>query len=610
MASITNVVVLMLENRSYDNVLGWLYGGRKDAPLNGLTGSESNTDSAGTVYKVTNAAPSTIGGSGQTYPATTVPMIDPQEPFGDMAQQYLGKAPDSATPWKDYGGDAPMSGFVDNYANAPNITPQNIGDVMTYLTPEQLPVTAFLAKQFGVCDAWFASVPTQTFTNRLFALCAAPQVIAGEKYAFDGSGDPNPILVPNDYSVVDDADHAIDPLHLAPESSVVDSASILSQLDLIQPAPGGPQWKIYFHDYSIALMTLPYASKAARASASQNNVSTFDDSDWGGSFPMQLAGVPGSTFVQDVQNGTLPPFSFIEPRYNMGLINIPFERHPNETLPPSANHPGAGNTTLLSLFTKKPPAPDPSNPPIDATGGELLLMQVYNLLRNSSYWDSTLLIVTYDEAGGIYDHVAPPPAVPVSVPAVQSPHQHDVAAENFGFNAFGGRVPAIIVSPYIASGSKAALSGTTFDHTSIIRTAWQVFNLGEGSLTERDAAAPSLMQFVDSSTVNDAPPFSGQIIASPSAVIVDTRGFSPPSRVLLASAGPGFTLTAAGSGESWFRVTPSGIQFAPDVYGWTVDIDKDALIGISGQTLTGTVTITASGETTLTRTVSVSLHVS
>src|SRR5947209_18633779 len=104
-------------------------------------------------------------------------------------------------------------------------------------------------------------------------------------------------------------------------------------------------------------------------------------------------------------------------------------------------------------------------------------MQVYNLLRNSSYWDSTLLIVTYDEAGGVYDHVAPPTATPISVPAVQSPHQHDVAAENFGFNAFGGRVPAIVISKYVKPGSMIHAPATsdpkpTFDHTSIVRTVW------------------------------------------------------------------------------------------------------------------------------------------
>ena len=590
----------MLENRSYDNVLGAL--GNTD--LHGLQRDK--------VTCLTNAAPSTIGGSGQVYPATTVPMIDPQEPFCEMAQQYLGVDPSTPMPWKNYvTGTAPMKGFVDNYTNAPNMTPENVTDVMTYLSPAQLPVTAFLAQQFGVCDRWFASVPTQTFTNRLFALCASPQVIDGKKYAFDGTGDPNPVIVADNFSVVDDADHAIDPFHLSPKSSVADTASVLSQLDLVKGTADGPQWKIYFHDYSIALMTLPYASNAARASAAQNNVSTFDNSDWGNSAPLQLAGPAVSTFVQDVQKGTLPPFSFIEPRYNMGLVNVPFEARPNENLPPNCNHPGAANATFSSLLTKVPPLPDPSNPPIDAIGGELLLMQIYNLLRNSSYWDSTLLIVTYDEPGGLYDHVAPPTATPITVAPVQSPSYHDTAAENFGFNAFGGRVPAIVISQYVAPGSVIrATAPAVFDHTSIVRTVWDAFGLPkDGSLTERDAAAPSLLP-LDFKVINDAPPFSGQIIASPSAVIVDTRGFSPPSRILLASAGPGFTLTAAGSGESWFSVNVSDVAFAPDVYGWTIDINTEALAGIGDQTLTGQVTITASGETTLTKMVSVSLHVS
>lgn len=587
-AEIKHIVVLMFENRSYDNVLGWLYGSGNAAPydtpppgqtsLNGLTGSESNVDPySNQPVTVANAKPNSIGSqsSGQIYPATAIPVIDPHETFGNMAQQYLGVPPDTTTPWNNYAsGSAPMSGYMANYQSADGMTPVNIADVMTYLTPAQLPVSAYLANQFGVADQWYASVPTQTFTNRLFAFCASPQVV-------------NP-LFGDQYCVVDDADHPFHPLALLPDSSVVDLPSILSKL-------GDANWKLYFHDYSIAILTIPYIANAAQSG--QANVSTFDSSDWGSRQPLQMSGPAASTFVEDVQNGTLPPFSFIEPRYAGDLWDWPGDG-PND-LPPNSNHPGPGN---YGIGVKV----EPKDPPIDATGGELLLMQVYNLLRNSSYWDSTLLIVTYDEAGGVYDHAAPPTAVSPTTLPVKSPRQHDTAAEGFEFNAYGGRVPAIIVSPYIGAGTQVTPDEGVFDHSSIVRTAWTILNVGEGSLTPRDAGAPSLAASVNLSLSNDAPPFSGTIVPSPSQIIIVSDRLFPKSRILLASAGPGIALTATGAsietwkdeGQNWLTVTPiSDIAFAPDVYGWTIGIDTSALGDFGDANLTGAVTVAANENT-------------
>lgn len=71
-----------------------------------------------------------------------------------------------------------MKGFTGNYASQHGfcVTPpaENYADVMNYFTPAQVPVTAWLANNFGVCDQWFASAPTHTFPNRVFAHCAAP----------------------------------------------------------------------------------------------------------------------------------------------------------------------------------------------------------------------------------------------------------------------------------------------------------------------------------------------------------------------------------------------------------------------------------------------------
>lgn len=147
--------------------------------------------------------------------------------------------------------------------------------------------------------------------------------------------------------------------------------------------------------------------------------------------------------------------------------------------------------------------PNDNHPPYDVRNGEILVGTIYNLLRASTYyWPRTLFIITYDEHGGCFDHVIPPAATIPDGDQFRNP-------STFQFNRFGPRVPAILVSPYIPANSvirPAGLSyiqgtGTSttngvipFDHTSVIRTLIECFNLGGGTakLTARDANAPSL----------------------------------------------------------------------------------------------------------------------
>ncbi|BBP00597.1 hypothetical protein SFSGTM_13050 [Sulfuriferula nivalis] len=137
--------------------------------------------------------------------------------------------------------------------------------------------------------------------------------------------------------------------------------------------------------------------------------------------------------------------------------------------------------------------------------GEELIADVYNAVRNSPTWHKTLLIITYDEHGGCYDHVPPPTAVPPD----------NTNAQPFGFDRYGVRVPAVLVSPYIKQGTilRAAPNDNLphngppypFDHTSIIATVRNCFNLG-GSLTNRDAVAPDLESVLNlDSPSNDGP---------------------------------------------------------------------------------------------------------
>src|SRR5262249_60485177 len=100
------------------------------------------------------------------------------------------------------------------------------------------------------------------------------------------------------------------------------------------------------------------------------------------------------------------------------------------------------------------------HPPSVVTLGEQLIADVYNCLRASKLWRKTLLLITYDEHGGCYDHVAPSAAVPPQPP---------VPGQTFGFDRYGVRVPAGIASPHGAPGPLLRQSSAlAIRHTTII----------------------------------------------------------------------------------------------------------------------------------------------
>jgi phospholipase C len=152
--------------------------------------------------------------------------------------------------------------------------------------------------------------------------------------------------------------------------------------------------------------------------------------------------------------------------------------------------------------------------------GERLIARCYDALRNGPGWDRTLFIITYDEHGGLYDHVPPPAAV--------SPDNH--FPDGFKFDRFGVRVPAVLVSPWIPAGSVIRPAGETpFDHTSIIATLRQLF--GIESLTNRDGAAPDVLHALSLSEPSNAGPTHLPLPALPPTprAIIDAADLPPNS---------------------------------------------------------------------------------
>jgi phospholipase C len=200
---IDHIVVLMLENRSFDSMLGKLYP--KSPDFDGLSGSEFNLDVAGVPYAVHNI-------TGSSDATMSIPTPDPGESWTDINMQLFG------TSLPRSGAKPDMSGFVKNYVAQAAHSPGTYdpASVMHYFTPEQVPVISKLARQFAVCDRWFASAPCQTWPNRFFVHSATAN-------GYENNSPVHfPYQMPTIYNRIDDAQ-----------------------------VPGG--WKIYFHDVPQAI---------------------------------------------------------------------------------------------------------------------------------------------------------------------------------------------------------------------------------------------------------------------------------------------------------------------------------------------------------------------
>jgi phospholipase C len=163
-----------------------------------------------------------------------------------------------------------------------------------------------------------------------------------------------------------------------------------------------------------------------------------------------------STFESDVQSSSYPyQYTFIEPNYG-DIVNASYEGG-------SSQHPMDG-----------------------VANGEALIAQVYESIRNSPLWMNSVLIVTYDEHGGFYDHFAPMAAQPPNDGGESSSYNQS----GFTFAQYGVRVPAVIVSPLLAQG----VDHTIYDHSSVLATLEGLF--GVPNLTARDGKANTIQGIV------------------------------------------------------------------------------------------------------------------
>jgi phospholipase C len=415
LAQIDHIVVLMLENRSFDHMLGYLslpaeHGGRGRTDVDGLRGPDTNyNEHAGQRYPIHHLDRTQFDGE-----------VEDPDHSGDSVDEQLS-------------GDG--RGFVDNFARISAARAHKLGKpvpdpglVMGYYDGDDLPVYDHLAAEFCVVDRWFSSVPGATWPNRLYA-------VAGQ--AAGSRDDANPPI----YDLPTFVRH-------------LDECSVEWRWYSFDPGTlraADPKYRLSHHDRFGFV-------DARKLSVAEEVLGKLTEK---------------GSLLDDVAAGNLPAVSWIDPHFKDLRV-----------LAPDSND---------------------DHPPSDVIAGQDLVLTIYHALSaNAATWAKTLLIITYDEHGGFYDHVPPPPATD----------------DRPDFRRLGVRVPALLVSPLVAPGSTStSLLGADFhfDHTSIMRTILTRFCQVDGQIpavTARVAAANHLGYLLrDGPPRHDVPDHSSAALA-------------------------------------------------------------------------------------------------
>jgi phospholipase C len=358
--NIKTVILLMFENRSFDNMLGHLSFEGLQPNANGLL-PPPNQNQYVNPY---------MGGAYYPFqrPEDEPLTFDVPHEYNFVATQLV--------PGLD--GRPTMSGFVEAYADFTGTNPNINCDPMCLFSSGQVPITSFLARTFCTCDSWFCPLPTSTQPNRTVAFCGQSQIYETKLQAIPAAGNVFDWLT-NQKTISWGVYH--------------DGLTFFA----LYPGLWGEIFGDNFHDYE------------------------------------QLA--------TDLKNGTQPQVIIVEPSFQDGPHIGP--DHPND------NHP-----------------------PLAVGWGEDFLRRTYQAATlNPEVWAQTLMVVYYDEHGGFYDHVPPPPFNNIAAGNVAPPAPPPPAAPNT-FSTLGPRVPAILISPWIAPGT---VNHNLYDHTSVLQLLAEIF---------------------------------------------------------------------------------------------------------------------------------------
>jgi phospholipase C len=398
--NLQHVVVLMMENRSFDHMLGALH--TQYPAIDGLVGNETNPDSTNVPATVTpNAA----------YQSQLDP--DPDHHFPAVDLQIFGGVTTAQNPNRQ----ANMQGFVKSYFNQQHNVAHS-HNILNYFTPDKLPVLTNLATEFAVYNRWFSSIPGPTLCNRAFAHY-------GTSF---GQVSMDVFYWNKQYK------------------------SIYERLIAATPAVST---RLYYYDAA--------SSSLEVVNLLQNQPELF------GTF---------QDFLDACNRNQLPQYSFIEPNYT--------------------DHDAPDGSGELIACDQ--------HPDHDVRAGEQFIATVYNAIRqNPKLWPNTAILVVYDEHGGIFDHVPPPACMPdgfVAQPAATG------TPDAFHFDRLGVRVPAILISPWVARGS---VINDVFEHASIPATVTEFFIGDYPARSPREIAANTFLNGLSLPTMradSDCPSFT------------------------------------------------------------------------------------------------------
>ena len=414
MPDIEHVVVLMMENHSFDNFLGML--GRGDG--------------------------FTVGSNGRPVASNPYPDGRIQHAFHMPTTCQLSSGPGQE--WKNSHtafADGKMDGFVTLSG----------GVAMGYWTRKDLPFTYSLASKFPLADRWFSSVLGQTDPNR--------------RYLFAGTSSG----MTDDINSTNLESPGRDTLLATPANG-----TIFQRFDTY-----GISWTDYASSFPLGATPELYPVDDGALLAGRRKALT-------------------ARFFDDARAGTLPQFSLIDPNYDT----------------------------------------QSQENPQNIVVGEAFLARVVRAVASGPRWNRTILIVTYDEHGGYYDHVPPPVAL---APDDIQPVVKAGESTYDGFSRYGIRVPGVIVSPYA---KRRYVSHTVYDHTSILAFVERKWNLP--AMTLRDANANDLVDMLDLKAMTERRPTFPQLpnLAAPgdtpAALACTTRGpgtVPPPSSISPAKSG-------------------------------------------------------------------------
>lgn len=448
---IRHIVYLMLENRSLDNVLGWLY--EKTPPEHvHPEHSARNYDGLSTDYFCRDAGGKphyVVRGTGGRH---ACPRFDPNEVYEHVNVQLFGaeSTPPHLTP-------PTMDGFYKDYAK----WDRNSDEIMMSYTPEELPVLSTLARRFAVSDRYFSSVPTQTNCNRAFAAAGNSIGPNAQNQARAWVNNRNSTWLAR------------------PEGAQFSERTLWNVLD--EQGQNDPSDWMIFHsrgnwlENALGAEGYPYSRLIMRQLQDRRFDRHFAEV---GSSDNRRA----NTLFGMIANGTLPRFSFIEPSWT-----LPFG-------------PGLG------------PNGSDYHPPGDIRKGERFLKHLYEALSsNPEIWNSLLFIINFDEHGGTYDHVPPPwgAKAPWDNGDISKPATSE---GNFQFDRFGVRVPLILVSPFVRAGTvfrapKPEPENPPFDHTSVLSTVLHLMGVEKRHwrLGARVDAAQTFLEMLEVRARSDIP---------------------------------------------------------------------------------------------------------